>query len=150
MADVTPENGSHWDYFLCPSAFFSFLKILKFIFRERGRKEERQGRERNINVWLPLACPLLGTWPPIQARAQTGNWTGDPLVRRPALNPLSHSSQGCLLSLKEVCLLFFESCLCFCSSEPSPTRSHPDVVTQGLSALGRDFYLFRATDASYM
>ena len=23
-------------------------------------------RERNINVWLPVMCPLLGTWPPTQ------------------------------------------------------------------------------------
>ena len=26
-------------------------------------------RERNINVWLPLASPLLGTWPATQACA---------------------------------------------------------------------------------
>ena len=31
-----------------------------FIFRERGKKRER---ERNINVWLPLTHPDLGTWP---------------------------------------------------------------------------------------
>ena len=37
--------------------FFVFKKIL-FIFRERGRKGER---ERNINVWLPLMRPVLGT-----------------------------------------------------------------------------------------
>ena len=41
---------------------------------------------RNINVWLPLACPLLETWPTTQACALTGNWTGNPLVLRPALN----------------------------------------------------------------
>ena len=38
--------------------------------------------------------PLLGTWPATQARALSGNQTRDPLVRRPALNPLSHTSQG--------------------------------------------------------
>ena len=54
-----------------------------------------EGRERNINVWLPLECPLLGTWPTTQACALTGNITSDPLVHRPALNPLSHTSQGC-------------------------------------------------------
>ena len=68
------------------------LKIL-FIFRERGRQGERE-RERNINVWLPLARPLLGTWPATEACALTRNPTGDPLVHRPALNPLSHTSQG--------------------------------------------------------
>ena len=51
-------------------------------------------RERNINMWLPLACPLLGTWPATKACALIGNQTGDPLVCRPALNPLSHTSQG--------------------------------------------------------
>ena len=41
--------------------FYFFKKILLFIFREReGREKER---ERNINVWLPLIYPLLGTWP---------------------------------------------------------------------------------------
>ena len=29
-------------------------------------------------MWLPLACPLLGTWPATQVCALTGNWTGDP------------------------------------------------------------------------
>ena len=35
-----------------------------------------------------------GNWPATQACAQTGNRTGDPLLRRLALNPLSHTSQG--------------------------------------------------------
>ena len=47
-------------------------------------------------MWLPLVRPLLGTWPTTQACALTGNQTGDPLVRRPTLNPLSYSSQGLL------------------------------------------------------
>ena len=63
--------------------------IYLFIFRETERE-----RERNINVWLPLARPLLGTWPTTQACALTGNRTGHPLGHRPALNPLSHTSQG--------------------------------------------------------
>ena len=41
-----------------------------YIFRERGREGKREG---NINVWLPLECPLLGTWPTTQACALTGN-----------------------------------------------------------------------------
>ena len=39
-------------------------------------------------------APLLGTWPATQACALTGNQTYNPLVHRPALNPLSHTSQG--------------------------------------------------------
>ena len=45
-------------------------------------------------MWLPLVHPLLGTWPTTQACALTGNQTGEPLVCRLALNPLSHTSQG--------------------------------------------------------
>ena len=51
-------------------------------------------RERNINVCLPLIHPLLGTQPATQACALTGNQTSNPLVRKLALNPLSHASQG--------------------------------------------------------
>ena len=50
--------------------------------------------ERKINVWLPLVHPPLGTGPATQACALTGNQTRDPLVRRLALNPLGHTSQG--------------------------------------------------------
>ena len=38
--------------------------------REEGREKERK---RIINVWFPLAHPLLGTWPATQACALTGN-----------------------------------------------------------------------------
>ena len=51
-------------------------------------------RERNINVWLPLAHPQLGTWPAGQICALKGTRTSNPLVCRPTLNPLSHTSQG--------------------------------------------------------
>ena len=49
--------------------------------------------ERNINARLPLAHPLLETWPATQACALTGNRTSDLLVQRPSLSPLSHTSQ---------------------------------------------------------
>ena len=66
-----------------------FKKILfYFIFRERGREGEKA---RNINVWLPLACPLRGTWPATQACALTGNRTW---FAGSMLNPLSHTTQG--------------------------------------------------------
>ena len=65
-----------------------------YLFLERGM--EGKVRERRINVWLPLTCPLLGTWPATQACAmRTGNQTWNPLVCRPALNPLNHASQVC-------------------------------------------------------
>ena len=68
---------------------FFFLRFYLFIFRERGRE-----RERNINVWLSLARPLLGTWPTTQAHALTGNQTSDSLVCRPMLNALGYTSKS--------------------------------------------------------
>ena len=71
----------------------NFLKKILFIsFRERRREKEE--RERNINVWLPLTCPLLWAWPATQESSLTGNWTSDPFVCSLALNPLSRTSQG--------------------------------------------------------
>ena len=67
-----------------------FFKDCIYLFLDRGEGWEKE-RERNINVWLPLTHPLLGTCPATQACAL--NHTGDPLVYRPALNPLSHTSQ---------------------------------------------------------
>ena len=49
-------------------------------------------------MWLPLARPLLGTWPATQAGALTGNQTSDLLVLRRALNPLSHTTQDLLFN----------------------------------------------------
>ena len=82
------------------SAFFFFLKIL-FIYFYRGEGREKE-RERNINAWLPLTHPPPGRWSTTQACALTGNRTIgnrtiDHVVHRPALSPLSHTCQGCLL-----------------------------------------------------
>ena len=41
-----------------------------------------------------LHKPLWGTWPAIQGCVLTGNRTGDPLVYRLALSPLSCTSQA--------------------------------------------------------
>ena len=48
-----------------------------YLFFDRGEGREKE-REKNINVWLPLAHPLLGTGPTTQACALTSNQTGDP------------------------------------------------------------------------
>ena len=45
-----------------------FLKDFIYLFLERGEGREKE-KDRNSNVWLPLVCPLLGTWPPTQACA---------------------------------------------------------------------------------
>ena len=52
--------------------------------------------ERYI-IWLPLTRPQQGTWPTTQACALTGNRTSSLSDHRPALSPLSHTSQGHLL-----------------------------------------------------
>ena len=49
-------------------------------------------------MWLLLTLPLLGTWPTTQIFALIGNRTHYPLVRKPALHPLSHTSQGYILT----------------------------------------------------
>ena len=41
-----------------------------------------------------LCAPNWGPGPQPRHMSQTGNRTGDPLVFRPALNPLSHTNQG--------------------------------------------------------
>ena len=71
---------------------YLFFKDFIYFILERG--EGKKKRERNINVWLPTRCPILGTWPSTQTCALTGNQTREPLVCRPALNPLSYTSQG--------------------------------------------------------
>ena len=40
---------------------YLFIKLLN-LFLDRGEGREKK-RERNINVWLPLVHPPLGTWP---------------------------------------------------------------------------------------
>ena len=62
-------------------------------FAKRG-EGKKKGRERNINVWLPLTRPQLGTWPATQACALTGNRTSNPLVPKSMLNLLIYTSQG--------------------------------------------------------
>ena len=80
--------------FFCVLASLIFQKDIIYLFLERG-KGGRKRERRNISVWLPLACPLLGTWPTTQACALTGNWTDDPFVHRLVVSsPLSHTSQG--------------------------------------------------------
>ena len=99
------------DVFCFPSFFYVedlFIYLFKdfiYFFLERGEEKEKE-RERNINVWLSLTCPQLGTWPATQACALTGN----PLICRPTvLNPLSYTRQGNLfIFLKYFIYLFLE------------------------------------------
>ena len=84
---------SHFGVSFSIKFFFEscFKRFYNLFFRQTGREGEK---EKNIAVWLPLVRPQLGTGLVTQACALTGNQTGDPMVRRPALNPLSYTSQG--------------------------------------------------------
>ena len=72
---------------------YVFIKDFIYLFLQRGKGKEKD-REGNISVWLPLTCPLLGTWPTAQACALAGNPDSHPFIHRLALNPLSHTSQS--------------------------------------------------------
>ena len=62
-----------------------------YLFLERGEGKEKE-RERNINMWLCLMSPLLGTRNP----GMCPRLGIESLVHRPTLNPLSYTSQGSL------------------------------------------------------
>ena len=47
---------SRFKHVTCVRTFF-FLKTLFILFLDRGERREKE-RELNINVWLPLTCPL--------------------------------------------------------------------------------------------
>ena len=73
--------------------FFTIFYLL--IFRKRGKEGERK-EEKYQSVVASHVPPHWGlsNRPTTQARALTGNQTGNVLVCRPVLNPLSHTSQG--------------------------------------------------------
>ena len=95
LLDSFPKWLRHFTFPLSPHPhqhlLSTFKKKIVYLFLERGEGKEK---EWNINVWLPVVRPPLGAWPTTQACALTGNQTSDPLIHRPALNPLSHTSQG--------------------------------------------------------
>ena len=63
-----------------------------YLFLERGEGKER-GRETSIGGCFPHA-PYWGPGPQPRHVPWTGHRTGDPLVCRPVLSPLSYASQG--------------------------------------------------------
>ena len=76
-ANICPLELPHYLIYFsnCPIASFFFKNLIN-LFLERGAGREKK-REKNINVWLPLMYPLLGTCPATQACALTGNQTHD-------------------------------------------------------------------------
>ena len=70
-----------------------FKKKIIYLFLERGREGDKEGEKH--------PCVVASCMPPTQDLARNPgmcpDWesNGDPLIHRPALNLLSHSSQGC-------------------------------------------------------
>ena len=81
----------------CLRILFFFLRFYLFIFREMG-KEGEEGEKHQ--------CVVASRTPPTGDLARNPgmcpDWesTSNPLVHRPALNPLSHTSQGNKLKKK--------------------------------------------------
>ena len=71
---------------------FFFFKILFILDRREGREKDR---ERKCVVASHVLSTRDLTWAAAQqACALTGNRTSNPLVCRPALNPLHHTSHS--------------------------------------------------------
>ena len=66
--------------------------FLKILFLERGWEGERKGEKHQCVVASRI--PPTGYLAHNPGMCPDGNQTGDPLVCRQALNPLSHTSQG--------------------------------------------------------
>ena len=73
------------------AVLFFFLFMILFIYFRQGKGwREREKHQCVVASHAPLAGDLArnpGVCPDWE-------WNGDPLVRRPTLNPLSHSSHG--------------------------------------------------------
>ena len=79
---------SYCFFFLLLYRFYFLINILFIYFQREGKGGRKEG-EKHQYVVLSHTSPTA-----TQACALTGNQTGDPLVHRPALSPLSHVSQG--------------------------------------------------------
>ena len=77
---------------LTQKVYSFFKKYFIYLFLERGEGREKKRERKHQCVVASLTPPQLGILPTTQASHLTGNLTGDPLVYRPALNPLNHTS----------------------------------------------------------
>ena len=77
-----------------------------YLILEIGERRERESvLEKHQLVAFHMS--QLGTQPATQARAMTGNRTGNLLVCRPALNALSHTSHGRIFDLLVGYFIYF-------------------------------------------
>ena len=87
---MTTANQKYLKNGPCKAVRF-FKRFYLFIFRE-GKGGRKRRRETSMCGYPSHA--LTGDLPASRACALSGNRTGDLFIRRPALNPLSHTSQG--------------------------------------------------------
>ena len=73
----------HSNRYRCGRCHTGILKIYVFLERE----EAGEKHQYVVTSWVPPT----GELPHNPDMCLTGNWTSDPLVHRPALNPLSHT-----------------------------------------------------------
>ena len=62
------EIRNKWEGMMAMTIFCILLFLRFYLFLDRGVGKEKE-REKNSNVWLLLACPLLGTCSATQACA---------------------------------------------------------------------------------
>ena len=92
------RSGEREKEFFC--ILLIFFKDFIYFYIE-GKKGRKRGRKTSVYGCLSHT-PQPGTWPTTQACTLIGNQTRDPLVCRPTLSPLSHTSQD------------FYLCVCVC------------------------------------
>ena len=79
---------------------YKFFKKDFIYCLERGEGKEKEGEKLQCVV-----APHMPSTGDLACSAQAGNWTSDPSVCRPSLNPLSYTSQGTMynfFSMKNV------------------------------------------------
>ena len=91
--DNTLVEYSRVNYHIIIYTMFQIFKFFFFFLRFYFFSEGKEGRKHQCVV-VSHMLPPLETRPATQAWAPTGIWTSDPLLHRPAPNPLSHTSQG--------------------------------------------------------
>ena len=107
LSNASPDTQPILPKLACSISQPPVLKFPQFFFLQRFClffRERKRGRETSICDYL--SCTPLGTWPETQACALTGNRTCDPLLHRPALNPLSHTSPGSVSLVFNISLVF--------------------------------------------